>query len=313
MASHDIAGLYEQEIRAMADGSATQSPPQQFEKPPFPQQGQNPPGLESEMTPAPDYGVKLYKGTGRLTGKAAIVTGGDSGIGRAVALAFAREGADVLIAFLPEEERDAQEALQAVQDAGRKGISVPGDIQNEQHCRELVERAVSEFGHLDILVNNAAFQMTHNGIEDLPSEEFERTFRTNVFAMFYLCKAALEHIREGGSIINLASVEAYKPEPTLLAYAATKGAIVTFTKGLAQVAIKQGVRVNAVAPGPVWTPLIPSTMPTEQVEQFGQQSPMGRPAQPAELAPAFVFLASPEASYVVGEVLGVHGGMPLGT
>ncbi len=297
----------------MSEQSGVQNPTDKYQAPPFPEKGQQPPGLEGEMDPQPDYGYDSYKGSGRLTGKAAIVTGGDSGIGRAVAVAFAREGADVLIAYLPEEERDAQETLSAVRDAGRQGIGVAGDIREEDHCRQVVQRAASEFGHLDILVNNAAFQMTHEGIDGISAEEFDRTFRTNVFAMFFLSKAALEEMSEGGSIINLASVEAYKPEPTLLAYASTKGAIVTFTKGLAQEAIKQGVRVNAVAPGPVWTPLIPSTMPAEQVKEFGQQSPMGRPAQPAELAPAFVFLASPEASYVVGEVLGVHGGMPLGT
>lgn len=297
----------------MADGTTQQSRTERGAKPPYPEQAQNPPGLEVEMRPRPDYGVDTYKGTGRLTGKTAIITGGDSGIGRAVAVAFAREGADILIAYLPEEEHDAQETLGVVKDSGRKGIGVACDISQEEQCRQLVERAVGDFGHLDILVNNAAFQMTHEGIAELSSEEFEHTFRTNVFAMFYLSKAALAHIPEGGSIINVASVQAYKPEPMLLAYASTKGAIVTFTKALAQEAIKRGVRVNAVAPGPVWTPLIPSTMPADQVKQFGQQSPIGRPAQPLELAPAFVFLASPEASYVNGEVIGVHGGMPLAT
>jgi len=297
----------------MADGTTQQNPTEREPKPPFPEQSQNPPGLEVEMRPRPDDGSDTYQGTGRLTGKTALITGGDSGIGRAVAIAFAREGADVLIAYLPAEERDAQETLGIVRDSGRKGIGVAGDITQEEQCRQLVQRAVNEFGHLDILVNNAAFQMTHQGIADLSSEEFEHTFRTNIFAMFYLCKAALPQMREGGSIINLASVEAYKPEPMLLAYASTKGAIVTFTKALAQEAIKRGVRVNAVAPGPVWTPLIPSTMPAEQVKQFGQQSPIGRPAQPVELAPAFVFLASDEAGYVAGEVIGVHGGMPLAT
>lgn len=297
----------------MANGTTRQNPTERGSKPPFPKQPQDPPGLEVEMRPRPDYGADTYKGTGRLTGKTAIITGGDSGIGRAVAIAFAREGADILIAYLPDEERDAQETLGVVNDSGRKGIGVACDITQEEQCRQLVQRAVSEFGHLDLLVNNAAFQMTHEGIAQLSSEEFEHTFRTNVFAMFYLSKAALPQMREGGSIINVASVEAYKPEPMLLAYASTKGAIVTFTKALAQEAIKSGVRVNAVAPGPVWTPLIPSTMPAEQVKQFGQQSPIGRPAQPVELAPAFVFLASTEASYVNGEVIGVHGGMPLAT
>lgn len=297
----------------MADGKTQQNPTERESKPPYPEQTQSPPGLEVEMRPRPDDGADTYQGTGRLTGKTAIITGGDSGIGRAVAIAFAREGADVLIAYLPDEERDAQETLGVVNNSGRKGIGVACDITQEEQCRQLIQRAVSEFGRLDILVNNAAFQMTHEGIADLSSEEFEHTFRTNIFAMFYLCQAALPQMREGGSIINVASVEAYKPEPMLLAYASTKGAIVTFTKALAQEAIKNGVRVNAVAPGPVWTPLIPSTMPAEQVKQFGQQSPIGRPAQPVELAPAFVFLASNEASYIAGEVIGVHGGMPLAT
>lgn len=297
----------------MTDQTTQRNPTQQEEKPPFPEQSQQVPGLEAEMRPKPDYGEETYKGSGRLTDMAAIITGGDSGIGRAVALAFAREGADVVISYLPSEERDAKETSQIVQDAGRKGICVPGDIRQEEQCKQLVEKAVQEFGHLDILVNNAAFQMTHESIEELSSQEFDRTFRTNVYAMFYLCKAGIPHMREGGSIINVASVEAYKPEPSLLAYASTKGAIVTFTKALAQEVIKQGIRVNAVAPGPVWTPLIPSTMPEQEVKQFGQQSPIGRPAQPAEVAPAFVFLASPESSYIAGEVIGVHGGMPLAT
>ncbi|MBX6342376.1 MAG: SDR family oxidoreductase, partial [Thermomicrobiaceae bacterium] len=243
-------------------------------------------------------------------GKASLITGGDSGIGRATALAFAREGADVLISYL-SEDADAQETIRVVERAGRKALAVRGDIGDEGHCRHLVDRAVGEFGRLDVLVNNAAFQMTHDGIEDLPSEEFDHTFRTNVYAMFYLCKAALPKMRDGGAIINSTSIQAYQPKPSLLAYASTKGAIVTFTKALAQEAIKRGIRVNAVAPGRVWTPLIPSTMPEEQVRQFGKQTPIGRPAQPAELAPVYVFLASPESSYVVGGVVGVTGGEPL--
>jgi NAD(P)-dependent dehydrogenase (short-subunit alcohol dehydrogenase family) len=269
-------------------------------------------GKESEMANKPDYGLQSYRGSGRLTGKTALVTGGDSGIGRAVALAFAREGADVLISYLQEEEEDAQEALQAVQDAGRTGIGVAGDIRNQAHCTALVERALNEFGRLDILVNNAAFQMSHEGIEDLPEEEFDRTFRTNIYAMYYLCKAALPKMSEGGTIINTTSIQAYQPSAGLMAYAATKGAILTFTKALAQDAIKRGVRVNAVAPGPVWTPLMPATTPPEQVEKHGQSTPIGRTAQPAELAPVYVFLASQESSYVVGEVIGVTGGTPLG-
>ena len=280
------------------------------QKPPFDEQKQSPPGIEAEMDNAPDYGEESYRGADKLKGKAAIITGGDSGIGRAVALAFAREGADVLISYLNEEE-DAQETRRIVEDAGRRCLLVSGDIGDEAHCQKIVEQAKSEFGRVDVLVNNAAFQMAHEGLLDLPSEEIEKTFRTNILAMFYLCKAALPEMKAGGSIINTASIEAYEPAPTLLAYAATKGAIVNFTKGLNKAAVDKGIRVNAVAPGPVWTPLIPSTMPPEKVETFGKDTPMKRPAQPAELAPAYVFLASDEASYISGEILGVTGGKPL--
>jgi len=269
-------------------------------------------GHESLMANKPDYGLETYQGSGRLSGKAALITGGDSGIGRAVALAFAREGADVLISHLPEEEEDARESLKAVRETGRNGMSMAGDIRDEAQCKSLVERALKEFGHLDILVNNAAYQMSHEGIEDLPVEEFDRTFRTNVYAMYYLCKAALPRMPEGSTIINTASIQAYQPSPSLMAYAATKGAIVTFSKALAQDAIKRGVRVNVVAPGPVWTPLMPASTPPEQVAKHGESTPIGRTAQPAELAPVYVFLASQESSYVIGEVIGVTGGMPLG-
>jgi NAD(P)-dependent dehydrogenase (short-subunit alcohol dehydrogenase family) len=287
-----------------------QNPTQQEEQPPFPHQKQEPPGLESEMQPKPDYGEESYRGNGRLQGYGTIITGADSGIGRAVALAFAREGADVLISYLSEDS-DAQETARLVQRAGRKAVLVRGDVGREEQCKQIVQRAVQEFGHLDILVNNAAFQMTHESIAELSSDEFDYTFRTNVYAMFYLCKAALPHMQGGGSIINTASIEAYEPNPMLLAYSATKGAIVTFTKALAKEAIQKGIRVNAVAPGPIWTPLIPSTMPQEKVEQFGKTTPMQRPGQPAELAPVYVFLASHDASYITGEVLGVTGGRPL--
>jgi NAD(P)-dependent dehydrogenase (short-subunit alcohol dehydrogenase family) len=293
------------------DQTTPQDPQEQGAKPPFPEQPQDPPGLESEMEPRPDYGEDTYRGSGRLEGKAAIITGGDSGIGRAVALAFAREGADVLIAYLPEEETDAQETVRVVEAAGRKAITMPGDIGSEAHCQQLVQRAVQEFGKLDVLVNNAAFQRTHESIAEISAEELERTYRTNIFAMFYLCKAAIPQMQPGSTIINVASIQAYQPSSSLLAYASTKGAIVTFSKGLAQEVIKQGIRVNVVAPGPVWTPLITSTMPVEQASKFGQDSPVGRPAQPAELAPPFVFLASQESSYIVGEVIGVTGGNPL--
>jgi NAD(P)-dependent dehydrogenase (short-subunit alcohol dehydrogenase family) len=279
-------------------------------KPPFPEQPQTPPGSEAEMTPAPDYGDASYRGSSRLLGKTAIITGGDSGIGRAVALAFAREGADVVISYLNEEE-DARETMRIVGAAGRRAVLIPGDISDESHCLEIVERAFQEFGKLDILVNNAAFQMTHENITELSSEEFDYTFKTNIYAMFYLCKAALPRMEAGSTIINVASIQAYNPSPNLLAYASTKGAIVTFSKALSQEALQKGVRVNVVAPGPVWTPLIPATMPDEKVKTFGQDTPIGRPAQPAELAPLFVFLASQESSYISGEVVGVTGGKPL--
>jgi NAD(P)-dependent dehydrogenase (short-subunit alcohol dehydrogenase family) len=283
---------------------------QEKPKPPFPEQQQATPGLESEMNPKPDYGENSYRGSGKLQGKVAIITGADSGIGRAVALAFAREGADILIAYL-DEESDAQETVRIVEKEGRKCVAIAGDIQEESHCQRIVERARSEFGKLDILVNNAAFQMTRESIEDIPSEEFDRTFKTNVYAMFYLCKAAAPHLQPGSAIINTCSVNAAQPKPMLLAYSATKAAIVNFTAGLAQSLAEKGIRVNSVAPGPVWTPLIPATMPTEQVKQFGQQVPMKRAAQPAELAPVYVMLASEDASYISGAVIPVTGGQPV--
>lgn len=292
------------------DQSSPENPLEQEPKPPFPEQQQPPPGLESEMQPRPDYGEQSYQGSGRLQGRAAIITGGDSGIGRAVALAFAREGADVLISYL-NEESDAEETARVVREAGRKAVAVPGDIGDEGHCQRLVQRALQELGHIDILVNNAAFSRSYQGIAEIPSEEFDSTFRTNVYAMFYLCKAALPEMRPGSTIINTASIQAYQPDSSLLAYASTKGAIITFSKGLAKEAIKQGIRVNVVAPGPVWTPLIPASMPARQTAQHGKQAPMQRPAQPAELAPVYVFLASQGSSYIVGEVLGVTGGEPL--
>ena len=267
------------------------------------------PGLEQEMEPRPDYGEQSYRGSGRLEGKTAVITGGDSGIGRAVALAYAREGADVLISYL-NEEPDAQETLRVVREAGRNGVAVPGDISDEAHCQAIIQRAIGEFGHLDILVNNAAYQVMRQSITEIPSEEWHYIFRTNIHAIFYLSKAALPQLREGGAIINTTSVQAYDPDASLLTYATTKGAVATFTHALAQEAIQRGVRVNAVAPGPVWTPLIPGSSPPDQVSQFGQQTPIGRAAQPAELAPLYVFLASQESSYIVGEVIGVTGGSP---
>lgn len=262
------------------------------------------------MAPKADHGEKSYRGSGKLAGKVALITGGDSGIGRAVALAFAREGADVFVSYLSEHQ-DARDTVALVEKEGRKCLAVPGDISREKHCVGLVDRCVRRLGRLDILVNNAAYQRIHEKIEEFSSEEFDYTFRTNVHAMFFLCKAALPHLPRGGAVINVASIQAYQPSPTLLAYATTKGAIVTFTKALSELAIEQGVRVNAVAPGPIWTPLIPSTMPKAKVKNFGKDTPIGRAGQPAEVAPAFVFLASEDASYITGEVVAVTGGKPI--
>ena len=284
-----------------------QDPRTQYATLPLPEPKQTPPGSDTKMAHKPDYGEDSYVGSGRLEGRAAIVTGADSGIGRAIALAFAREGADVLISYLSEDE-DAQETLRLVHSAGRRGILAPGDISQETHCQALVERAVSEFGHLDLLVNNAAFQMPHDKITEIPSDEWDHTFRTNIYAMFYLCKAALPVMRPGGAITNTASIEGYQPDSFLLAYATTKGAIVNFTKGLAAEAIESGIRVNAVAPGPVWTPLIPSTLKPEMVATFGAETLLKRPAQPAELAPLYAFLSSQEASYITGMIYGITGG-----
>jgi NAD(P)-dependent dehydrogenase (short-subunit alcohol dehydrogenase family) len=272
-------------------------------------QKQNPPGVTSEMSPAPDHGEDSYRGSGRLSGKAAIITGGDSGIGRAVAIAFAREGADVLISYLDEHD-DAKATQQWVEKAGQRAVLVSGDLSQEQHCEALIQRAVEDFGRLDILVNNAAVQRTHDNIEEISAEEWEATFRTNVHAMFYLSKAALRHMKPGAAIVNTASINSKSPTPQLLAYATTKGAIANFTAGLAQLVAEKGVRVNCVAPGPIWTPLIPATMPQDKVEKFGGDTPIGRPGQPAEVAPAFVLLASDDASYITGAMLPVTGGRP---
>lgn len=279
-------------------------------KPPLPDQQQTPPGSTEEMTPRPDHGEESYKGSGRLAGKKAVITGGDSGIGRAVAIAFAREGADVLISYLSEEE-DAQETARWVEKAGRKAVLVPGDIQSADHCRAIIKTTVEELGGLDILVNNAAYQMTFKDISEIEDEEWDSTFRTNIHAMFYLTKAAVPHMKPGACIINTTSINADKPNETLLPYATTKGAIQNFTGGLAQLLADKGIRANCVAPGPVWTPLIPSTMPPEKVKEFGKSYPIGRPAQPAELAPVYVMLASDEASYVSGATVAVTGGKPF--
>ncbi len=280
-------------------------------KPPFPQREQSAPGSEAEMKPPPDYGEKSYRGLGRLAGKVALVTGADSGIGRAVALAFAREGADVAIAYL-EEHDDAAETKRVVEAAERRALLLPGDVAEEKHCAELVRKTVGAFGRIDVLVNNAAFQgKSVERFDELTADRVRRTFAVNIVAMFDLIRHALPHMRPGSAIINVASIQAYKPTPAILDYAATKGAIVTFTKGLAQQVIEQGIRANVVAPGPVWTPLVAQSFPDKKLESFGKDSPMGRPAQPAELAPAFVFLACDESRYVNGEVLGVTGGKPL--
>ena len=272
----------------------------------------DPPGTEAELAQPADHGETSYEGCGRLTGRAAVITGGDSGIGRAVAIAYAREGADVLIAYLNEQEdEDAQATARLVEQAGRRCVLVRGDIASPEHCRSIIARAVSEFGRLDILVNNAAFQRTYETLEDIPDEEWDHHFQVNITAMFHLAKASVPHMKPGSSIINVSSIQSDKPNPMLLAYASTKGAISNFTAGLAQMLGDKGIRVNAVAPGPIWTPLIPSTMPDEKVKTFGEDTPLGRPGQPAELAGIFVLLASDEGSYMNAGIYPVTGGSPL--
>jgi NAD(P)-dependent dehydrogenase (short-subunit alcohol dehydrogenase family) len=283
---------------------------QEHPKPPFPKQKQPMPGRTGDMQPIPDHGETTYRGHNRLAGKRAIITGADSGIGRAVAIAYAREGADVLIAYLNEHE-DAKVTKHLVEEAGRKGVLLAGDIQSSKHCRRIVEKAVSELGGIDILVNNAAHQASFKSLDDISDDEWETTFRVNIHAIFYLTKAAIPHMKPGSAIINTASINADTPNPTLLAYATTKGAIQNFTAGLAQLLAEKGIRANAVAPGPIWTPLIPSTMPEEAVTNFGKQVPMKRPGQPAELATAYVMLADPMSSYVSGATIAVTGGKPI--
>lgn len=262
------------------------------------------------MTPTPDHGEESYVGSGKLNGKVALITGADSGIGRAVAIAFAREGADIVLSYLNEHE-DAQSTAEWIKQAGRRAIVVPGDITSEAHCKKLVDTAIAELGGLDILVNNAAFQRTYADIAEISAEEWDITLRTNIYAPFFLSKAASPHLKPGSSIINTTSIQAKSPSPQLLAYATTKGAISNFTAGLAQMLGERGIRVNAVAPGPIWTPLIPSTMPPDKVASFGKQTPLGRVGQPAELAGAFVLLASGEASYMTGSIIAVTGGEPM--
>lgn len=279
-------------------------------EPEFPNQRQDLPGTTGEMTPKPDHGEESYRGSGRLAGKRALVTGGDSGIGRAVAIAFAREGADVAISYLDEHD-DAQDTARLVEAAGRKALLLPGDLADRGHCRDLVERTVSELGGIDVLVNNAAMQKAYAEITDITDEDWDQTFDVNIGAMFRITKAALPHMKKGAAIVNTTSVNADKPNPSLLAYATTKGAIQNFTGGLAQILAEKGIRANCVAPGPIWTPLIPASMPQEKLTSFGGQVPMQRPGQPAELAPVYVMLASDEASYISGATVAVTGGQPI--
>ena len=281
-----------------------------YPKPPFPKQEQSLPGSFQKMDPRPDHGEESWRGAGRLEGMAALITGADSGIGRAVAIAYAREGADVALSFLDETD-DARDTAELVRQAGRRCLLLPGDIADPAHCRALVDKTVAEFGRIDILVNNAAQQRVFERIEDIPDEEWRHTFAVNIDAMFYITKAAVPHMKPGSAIINTASINADKPNPQLLAYATTKGAIQNFTTGLAQLLAERGIRANAVAPGPVWTPLIPASMPAEKVAEFGKTYPMKRPAQPVELASAYVMLAEPMSSYVSGATIAVTGGQPM--
>lgn len=283
---------------------------QKYSRPPLPEQQQDMPGYTDEMDPRPDHGEESYRGSGKLTDRVALITGADSGIGRAVAIAFAREGADVMISYL-EEDEDAQETARLVEEAGRKAVLAPGDISDEIFARSLVQRAIDECGRLDILVNNAAHQASFEKLEDISAEEWDLTFRTNVYAMFYLSQEAVKHMEPGSTIINTSSINATSPSPALLAYATTKGAIANFTAGLAGLVAERGIRVNAVAPGPIWTPLIPSTMPSEKVKEFGKNTPLKRPGQPAELAATYVLLASEGSSYTTGALYEVTGGRPM--
>jgi NAD(P)-dependent dehydrogenase (short-subunit alcohol dehydrogenase family) len=276
----------------------------------FPDQQQPVPGIQAQMEPVPDCGEQSYRGSGKLTGKKAVITGGDSGIGRAVAIAFAREGADVLISYLSEDE-DANEVARLVEEAGRKCVLVSGDLSDPKHCRDVISRAVGEFGNIDVLVNNAAYQMTHESLDEISDEEWDYTFRVNIGAYFYLLKAALPHMPPGSSVIGSSSVNSDMPSPTLAPYAATKAAIANFSASLAQLLGEKGIRVNSVAPGPIWTPLIPATMPSKKVQSFGDDTPLGRAGQPAELAPVYVLLASDEGSYISGARVAVTGGRPI--
>ncbi len=287
-------------------------PRTRFPKPPFPEQKQGAPGDENQLDPKADHGLNSYKGCGKLEGRTALITGADSGIGRAVAICFAKEGADIVFTCLPEEQKNADETVKLIEGIGRRAVALPGDVRQKSFCQELVKKAVDSFGHLEILVNNAAFQRTYGSLEDITEDEWDAHFRTNVYAPFFMTQAALKVMKPGGVIINTVSIESFTPEQTLPAYAATKAALASLTSSFAKIAIKQGIRVNGVAPGPVWTPFIPSTMPAEKVKQFGSSSVFERPAQPVEQAAVFVFLASDDASYVSGEIYGATGGrMPI--
>ncbi len=298
-------------MAALAPGKDWGMDPRQTEPtPPFPEQEQEPPGRERDMQPLADHGADGYVGHGRLADRVALITGGDSGIGRAVAIAFAREGADVVCSYWNEDD-DAAETRRLVEESGRRCITIAGDIGDRAHCDALVDRTVDELGRLDVLVNNAAYQMSHDSFLDIPHDELEFVFRTNILAMFYLCQAAVPRMKAGSTIINTTSIQAAQPSPELLHYAATKGAISTFTKGLAQELGDRGIRVNGVAPGPIWTPLVTMSFPAEKNAQFGADTPLGRPGQPGELAPLYVFLACDESSYISGEVIGATGGKPL--
>jgi NAD(P)-dependent dehydrogenase (short-subunit alcohol dehydrogenase family) len=288
----------------------TEHPTHAEPTPPFPEQEQTPPGREAEMRPLADHGEDTYVGHGRLAGKVALITGADSGIGRAVAIAYAREGADILASYWKEDE-DAAATSELVQEAGRRCLAIPGDIGDRDHSRALVERATGELGRLDVLVNNAAYQMAYESFLEIPPDELDFVFRTNVLAMFHLCQAAVPHMQPGSTIVNTTSIQAAQPSPELLHYAATKGAISTFTKGLAQEVAERGIRVNGVAPGPIWTPLVTMSFPPDKNAQFGADTPLGRPGQPGELAPLYVFLATDDSRYVSGEVIGATGGKPL--
>lgn len=291
---------------------AMQDPTKQYPVMDIPEQSQPEPGLDAKLQPTADHGETTYEGTGRLTGRRALITGADSGIGRAVAIAFAREGADVAINYLPSEEEDAKETMRWIEAAGRRALALPGDISDESFCQQLVADACAALGSIDILVNNAGKQVYVEKIEDLSTKQLEKTFQTNIFAMFWLSKAVIKQMPAGGAIVNTASIQSYQPSPGLLDYACTKAAIVAFTHGLGKQLAARGIRVNAVAPGPIWTPLQPSHgQPQEKLVKFGQNTPLGRAGQPAEVAPAFVYLASQESSYVTGEVIGVTGGNHL--